>query len=215
MRKAFTFIEVLVTMGIMSLIFGGVLSFLIMSDNSWQIGRDKLHEQQQARIAIDNIANSLQLASPRWEDAGGNNYTVSLATSRIDFYIPRFYPDCCPDDCPGAGDCLDAQNLTHEPEDVRSLARATYKLNPSDLTQLLKKEGTAQSQIVAHQIDSLSFNCGCSGCSSVDDSCPFVDVLVTTQAQTQYTIQSTIALRNRNLTLSDSVEVEEPEEGEF
>jgi len=214
--KALTLIEVLISAGIMALIFGAIIGFLIMSDSSWQIGRDKLYEQQQARIAIDDIASSLQLSSPRWQDSSGNNYTASLTGStRIDFYLPRFYPSCCPDNCASSGLCIDSQNVTHEPEDIQGLVKVTYRLNPSDPTQLVKKEGTASETAVAHQINSVSFSCGCSGCSSIDESCPFVDVSVTTEIQDPYTLSSTIALRNVNITVSDAVEIEEPEEGGF
>jgi len=213
--KAFTFIEVLVSLGIIALIMGAVLSFLITSDKSWRIGKDKLYEQQQARIAIDNITRSLQSSSPRWQDANGTNYTVTLATSRIDFYLPVFYPSCCPDGCANQSLCQDAQSQLHTPEDIQKLAKVTYKLNPDDPTQLLRKEGTAANAIVAHQMGNLSFNCGCSGCSGVNDSCPFVDVSLTIQDQTQHTVQSMVALRNRNISLSGTITVEEPGEGEF
>ena len=216
MRKmAFTFIEVLVSLGILTLILGAVLSFLTTSEKSWQIGKDKLFEQQQARIAIDNITRSLQSSSPRWQDVFGTNYTVTLATARIDFYLPVFYPDCCPDNCANQSLCLDSQSLLHVPEDIQKLTKVTYKLDPDDPTQLLRKEGTASSAIVAHELGNLSFSCGCSGCSGVNDNCSFVDVSLTIQDQTQHTLQSTVALRNRNITLSGTITVEEPQEGEF
>ncbi|MBU1112335.1 MAG: hypothetical protein KKH93_00475 [Candidatus Omnitrophica bacterium] len=212
---AYTLIEVLVSLGITTLILGGVVSFLTMSDNSWEIGREKLLEQQQARMAIDNITVNLQSSSPRWQDSNGTNYTVALSAGRIDFYLPVFYPSCCPDNCSDQSLCLDSQSLLHQSEDIQKLTKVTYKLNPDDTTQLLMKEGLAASRIVAHQMSNLSFNCGCSGCSEVGDACPFVDISLTTESQTQHTVQSTIALRNRNIALSGTLEVEEPEEGEF
>jgi len=213
-KKSTTLIEVMIVAGIMTIIFWGILSFLIMSDNSWEIGQDKLVEQQQARMAMSSIADALQRSSPNWADITGNSYGVTLSASRIDFYVPQFYMACCPDDCGNSSLCRDGSNVLHDSEDIQALLKVTYKLDPNDSTKLLKKEGTNQEVIVANDMSGISFSCGCNGCAAVDDNCPFVDVDITTERQAQFNLQSKINLRNQRIILVD-VEIEEPEEGEF
>ena len=213
-KKSTTLVEVMIVAGIMTIVLGGILSFLIMSDNSWEIGQDKLAEQQQARIAMTNIADALQRSSPNWVDITGNSYGVTLNTSRIDFYIPQFYMACCPDYCGDDSLCRDGSNVLHDSEDIQALLKVTYKLDPNDSTKLLKKEGTSQEVSVANDMSRINFSCGCIGCTAVDDNCPFVDIDITTQRQTQCNLQSKINLRNQRIILVD-VDVEEPEEGEF
>ena len=211
---ATTLIELLIVIAITAIIFGAILGFLIMSKGSWEIGKDKLIEQQQARKAMADIVSTLRYSNPNW-DVNGTTYPLVIGTSRIDFYMPAFYPNCCPDDCAEPSLCLDAEGNTHSANEIAKLTKITYKLNPDDPNQLLKKEGTNAQEVVATEIASLDFTCGCSGCSAVDSSCPIVEISITTQKITQYNLRSKATLRNQGINLADDVEVEEPQGGEF
>jgi len=213
--RATTLIELMIVTGIMVIVVGAVLVFLIMSDSSWQIGQNKLIEQQQARNGMSDIAGLLQYSSPNWTDFSGNNYPVSLSTGRIDFYIPVFYASCCPDNCPDQSVCIDAGGSTHSGDEISALTKVTYKIDPNDSSKLLKKIGISSESVIANDIDTVTFSCGCSGCSAVNDSCPVVDITITTQRETPYTLESKIALRNQGTTIASDVEIEEPQEGEF
>ena len=214
-RAATTLIELMIVVGIMTIVVGSITAFLIMSDNSWEIGRNKLVEQQQARNAMSDIAGALQYSSPDWTDSLGNSYPVSLSSGRIDFYMPVFYSSCCPNNCADSSVCLGSGGATHDGGDIATLTKITYKIDPSDSSKLLKKQGIGSEAIVANDINTVAFSCGCSGCSVVNDACPFVDIIITTQRENPYSLRSKIALRNQNITLSSDAEIEEPQEGEF
>jgi type II secretory pathway pseudopilin PulG len=214
-KRATTFIELMVVTSIMIIVMGAVLIFLTMSDSFWEIGQNKLVEQQQASNTMSDIADLLQYSSPEWTDASGNNYPVSLSNSRIDFYVPVFYASCCPDNCPEQSVCIDVDGSIHSDGEIASLTKVTYKIDPNDSSKMLKKVGNNAETIVANDINTIAFDCGCSGCSAVDNICPVVDITITTQREAPYSLRSKIALRNQNRTLDSAVEIEEPQEGEF
>ncbi len=213
--KATTLVELMIAVGIMSLVLAAVLAFLVTADKSWKIGQNKLVEQQQARAAMGDIVSNLQFASPNWEDQAGNNYPVTITNGRIDFYLPQFYPSCCPDNCSSQDLCEDSMGELHNQGEIAKLIKTTYKINPNKTDQLIKKEGISSEKIVANDVNRISFSCGCSGCATVDDDCPFVDISVTVEKEDEYNLESKIYLRNQGVTLSSDVEVQEPEEGEF
>lgn len=198
-KRGFTLVEILVVLGILGFLFAAIFTVLTNSDRYWRLGRDKLDEQQEARKAIGQISRLLRQSNPDWV-IDGTHYAVSISDSnqRINFYQPIFDSD----------------------GNIDELKKITFKLNPSDTTQLLKKEGTADSVVVANDIDSISFGGGCAGCgtftcTSLDVACPVVRVTVNTKKNQIFSLTSLITLRNTNVTLTSDVEVEQPEEGEF
>lgn len=212
--KGSTLIELMVVMGIIGFLTTGIVAFLISTDRSWRIGQTQMSEQQEARRAIDDISSILRRAQTN------STYQVQIsdANRRIDFYIPIFYPDCCPKcgtDTTCSAECVDSAGNCHSRGEVRSLSKITYKLNPSRATQILKKEGTNPEAVIANNITALNFNCGCLNCVAVNITCPRVDVSVTSQISIPYQLTSKIALRNINMTLPDALPVEQPAEGEF
>lgn len=209
-----TLVEVMVVTAITAIIFGAITSFLIMSNKSWQIGQDRLREQQQARMAISEISENLRRANPNWLLEGGTNYPVVISSGQIDFYAPRFYPGCCPGSCEDNLVCQDSEGAFHSPDDIASLVKTTYRLSPDNTNQLLKTEGSAAEEVVANNLTALSFSCGCAGCAAVDDSCPAVDINLTISRDADYNLQAKVGLRNQNIILSDDIPIEEPEEGE-
>lgn len=188
----------IVTIAIFSILFGAILSVLTSSDRSWRVEQNKLTEQQEARKAMDNIAVLLRQSSPDWV-INTTHYPVTVTSNnRIDFYQPIF-------DASGG---------------ISTLKKITFKLNPDDLHQLLKKEGDANATVVGNNIESINFGGGCAGCSAfncstVADDCPVVEIAVQTKKNIEFNLNSRITLRNSNRTLPSAVGVEQPEQGEF
>ena len=207
MRKAFTLIELMIVIFIFTFLFAAILTVLTTQDRSWRTGYDKVTAQQEARKAVDNIARLLRESNPSW-DIGGTPYPVTItAGNRIDFYQPIF-------DAGGA---------------ITTLRKVTFKLNPSNIRQLLKKEGVLPEVAVANDVDSVNFGGGCAGCAAfncadVAMDCPAVTIEIRTRRirqvpwtsqMDQFSLLSQVTLRNTNVALSDDVVIEEPEEGEF
>jgi hypothetical protein len=144
------------------------------------------------------MVNLLRQSNPDWV-INGTHYPVSITgDNRIDFYQPVF-------DAEGA---------------ISTLRKITFKLNPLDATQLLKKEGTAAESVIANNVESLNFGGGCLACSafncsSVSADCPVVAITIQTRDGAGFSLSSQVSLRNTEVALSDEVVVEEPEAGEF
>lgn len=197
--RAFTLIELMMVTLIFTVLFAALLTVLATSDRSWRAGQDKLAEQQEARRALDGFAKLIRQSNPDWV-ISGLHYPVSISSlnSRIDFYQPVFDS--------GGG--------------ITTLEKVTFKLNPSDATQLLGKVGTQNSTVVANNVKEVIFGAGCAGCvafncSSVASDCPVVVMQIKTEKAAEFTLGSRITLRNNNVGLSSEVVVEEPQEGEF
>lgn len=205
MKKALTLIETMVVVGIFLFLFSAILTFLVASDKALRVGRNKMIEQQQARIALDEITRLLKCSNAYWDA----NHTLSMSenSSRIDFYVPYFYPDCCPH-CNGSATCTDEQAQVHVIGDIQKMVKVIFKKNPVNPQQLLKKEGLNPEKIVAQNISALSF-------TWADSAQTSVDINITTQVQGPYALHSRVFLRNKNITSPSDVIVEEPEEGEF
>lgn len=131
---------------------------------------------------------------------GGVTYgiTISDANQRIDFYNPVF----------------DAQGV------ITGLKKITFKLDPMNSSYLLKKEGTANSVIIAKDVQSINFGGGCAGCAAyncttVAVDCPVVTIQFTSRKQVNFTINNQVTFRNSSLTLPGSAVIEEPAQGEF
>lgn len=195
MKKAFTLIELLVVFALFTLIFGWLMIVFVNSDKTWQVGEGKLIEQKQARRAVNNIVSTLRQSSQEWS-VNGTLYplAISVNNTRIDFYNPV---------------------LNNTTGNISSLQKVTYKLDPSNLTHLLKKVGTLPESIIATSVKSIDFTCGCSGCTAVGDDCPVVRVSVVCEKNAEYNLTSEVTLRNGEMPVSDDVVVEEPEQGEF
>lgn len=190
-KKGFTLVEIMVAIAIFSFLFGGILTVLTNSDRSWKVGQDNLIEQQQLRRAMDDISYLVRQTNAEWQ--GGYRVTISEANTKLDFYNPVF----------------DAQGQ------ISALKKITFKLDPNDLTKLLKKEGIANDVVVASDIQGISFQCGCAGCTTVDATCPVITIQLSSLKQAGFSLSSQISFRNRNSTLPVGAVVIEPEEGEF
>lgn len=198
MRRGFTLVEIMVTIALFTFLFGAILAVLITSDRSWRTGQNRLIAQQEARRAMDNIAVLLRQSNPDWV-IGTDHYPVTITSNnRIDFYQPVF-------------------NVSGG---ISNLKKITFKLNPDNSRQLLKKEGTSNTTVIANNIESITFGGGCSvcssfNCSSVADDCPVVAIEVKTKKNIEFSLSSKITLRNTNIALAEDVAIEQPAEGEF
>lgn len=194
-----TLLEVLISLAIFVSLFAGVLTILSSSDRSWRIGQNKITEQKEARKAMDSMVRLLRQSNPDWV-IGGVHYPVLISegNSRLDFYQPVF-------DAVGS---------------ISSLRKITFKLNPVDNSELLRKEGTSEFYVVANQITALSFGGGCPGCTafnctSVAADCPRVRIDIRTRRDNDFNLSSEVLLRNTNIGLENDTQIEQPPEGEF
>jgi prepilin-type N-terminal cleavage/methylation domain-containing protein len=185
MKKGFTLVEVLVVVLIFVFLFAIILAILTQSDRAFSLGKNKLKEHQEARKVFSNIAYLLRQSSPDWI-VNSTHYPLSISenSTRIDFYLPIF-------------------NQTSG--EIQSLKKVTFKLNPENPKQLLKKIGLDTAQVVAEDIESLHF----------DYNNLKVSVNLTTQKEAGFNFNNyTVTLRNINATLNET-EIIEPGEGEF
>jgi prepilin-type N-terminal cleavage/methylation domain-containing protein len=197
-KTGFTLIELMLVVLIFTFLFGVTLGVMSTSSRSWREGQNKLSEQQEARKAVDSVARLLRRSNPDWV-INGTHYPVTIiSNNRIDFYEPVF----------------------DEAGEITTLKKITFKLNPVDTSQLLKKQGAHNALVMANNIRSVYFGGGCSGCSafncsSVADDCPIVKIDVQAGQGAGFALSSEVTLRNTNIALQEDVEVEQPAEGEF
>ncbi len=194
MKKGFTLLEVIVVVALFSLLFAGITGAFFNADRSWKTGQNKLIEQRQARRVLDNIVFSLREANPDWV-LNGTHYPVAIseANSRIDFYKPVF----------------------NASDNITSLKKVTFKIDPADTTQILKKEGTEAANVIATNILALNITCACSGCTGIDQDCATAKIEVLTFKNANFMLSSLATLRNSNMTVPSDATIEEPQEGEF
>jgi prepilin-type N-terminal cleavage/methylation domain-containing protein len=211
MRLGFTLAELMVVIAIVGALTAAVYAFLRTSNRTWQVGRDRLSEFRQARMAVNEMDRLLRQANPLWDATHGAS--ISDANQRIDFYIPEFYNDCCPA-CADPALCQDIGGNVHTRGEVRSLVKVTFKLNPNNTTQLLEKVGTDPERVIANNVAGINFACGCSGCTAVDNACPAVDTSITIQVQSQHQLSAKTLLRNQNVSSQGAI-IQEPPQGEF
>ena len=203
--RGMTLVEILVVIVLFLLLFGSIIAVSVDSERSWRTGQDKMICQQQARRVIDEVARLVRQSSVTWAVAG-NSYTASISDQnrRLDFFVPEFDSN---------GNTL-------------SLRKITFKLDPTDSTVLLKKEGNDQPVVVARNVDNIYFGAGCAGCNTFDCSvlladCPVVEFDVRTRRVGNqnrvytFSLSSKAYLRNQAPALSSEVTVELPGEGEF
>ncbi len=189
--------EIMVVVLIFAFLFGAILMVMLASDRSFRTGQQKMAEQQEARRAMDNMAVMLRQSSPDWV-VGGVSYPVSITgNNRIDFYQPVF----------------------NDSGEIDELKKVTFKLNPGNPSQLLKKVGTSLEVVIGTDIESINFGGGCTGCalfncSSVANDCPVVTIDISTRQGPGFSLSSKVTLRNTNIVLGD-IPIEQPEEGEF
>lgn len=194
MKKGYTLIEAMITLGIFSIVFAAIMGILMRSDRSWNISHNKIGEQDQARRGMNQIAALLRGSNPNWV-LSNVSYPVAILDGgrRVDFYMPVF-------------------NASGE---VTTLKKITFKPDPADTTQLLKKEGVSPSVVVAASLQSINISCACAGCTGINENCSLARINIVTRKNADFSLSSEVSLRNKNMSLSSGVSVEEPAAGEF
>jgi hypothetical protein len=154
---------------------------------------------------MDNLIRFLRQSSADWESEQGQHYylTIDNGAKRIDFYIPVFYPDCCPSNCaPDDSACRDTEGNLHGQEEYK-LKKITFSLDAAD-RQLSRREGSSSAVAVANYIKDINFNLD--GAS--------VTAVITAEKEKEFVLKTEALLRNQRITLPEDVEVEQPPEGE-
>jgi prepilin-type N-terminal cleavage/methylation domain-containing protein len=197
-KNGITLMETMVVVAIFAVLFSATLTVLINQDATWRLGQDKLTVQQETRQAMNMMSVLLRQTNPDWV-INSVHYPVTITGgNRIDFYKPGF----------------DAEG------NIATLRKVTFKLNPENTRQLLKKEGLSEAITIADNVESINIGGGCSGCaafncSTVSADCPVVSVTMQSRKNVDFTLTSKITLRNAAMAVGDETVVEEPEEGEF
>ena len=192
-RRGHTLIELVVVFCIFLILFSMFTLILRSADRGWEIGRGKIIESREARRAGDKLSGLIREANPDWV-INSTHYPVTITNNtRIDFYRPIF----------------NASGI------VTSLQKVTFKLDPTNASTLLMKEGTAAETVAATSVSTFFVDCGCAGCTGVSDSCPRVAMDIEIMREAGFEWESRITLRNLNMTVSGSATVDEPAEGEF
>ncbi len=198
MKKGFTLMEMMLVVLIFTILFAALLTVLTTSDRSWRTGQNKLAEQQAARKAMDKIVRLVRQSRP------GSNWMVispDQGTSTKISFCKAIFDEA-------------TQDFRDPPPSV------TFKLDPSNPAQLVKKESDIDANFVAvaQEIESVNFGGGCAGCaafncSTADVSCPIVKVEIKTKKEKGFSLTSYVTLRNFDI--PSSVIPEPPPEGEF
>jgi prepilin-type N-terminal cleavage/methylation domain-containing protein len=198
-QRGFTFIEMIIVVALFSVLFSVMIGIMLNSDTYFSKGQDKVTEQSEARRVIDTITRDLRSAAPYWL-INGTNYTFSITSNftKLSYYIPVF----------------DANN------NVSSVRRITYKIDPSNSSRLLRRAGNTTYSTIANHIDYVNFGAGCAGCASFNctslaSDCPVVRLEVRTIKSNQFDLVTKIALRNSNVTVANDTEIDAPTGGEF
>jgi hypothetical protein len=193
-RRGHTLVELVVVFCIFLILFSMFTLILRSADRGWEIGRGKIIESREARRAGDKLSGLIREANPDWV-LNGTHYPVSISSNntRIDFYRPIFNTSGI----------------------VTSLQKVTFKLDPTNASTLLMKEGTAAETVAATSVERFFVDCGCAGCTGVSDTCPRVVMDIQTMREAGFDWESQVTLRNVAMTVSATATVEEPAEGEF
>lgn len=130
-RRGFTLIEVMIVVGLFSVLFGVMVGIMYNSDLFFKKGQEKIAQQVEARKVLDILARTLRPAAPNW-NIGGVSYPLAASNNftRLDFYVPEF----------------DSDNA------LSGVKKVTYKLDPVDPSRLLMKQGTDPEQVLSEAL---------------------------------------------------------------
>jgi len=81
-RTGFTFVEILVLVGVVSIIAGSILKVIVSWQRSWNISKVQMDVQSQARRAMSEITEELSQTSQ-------NNVSINLIGDVITFRLPN------------------------------------------------------------------------------------------------------------------------------
>jgi len=81
-KKGFTFVEILVVVGICSIIVGSILMVIVNWQRSWNISKVQMDVQSQARRAMSEITEELSQTSQ-------NRVNINVTSDVITFQLPN------------------------------------------------------------------------------------------------------------------------------
>lgn len=147
MKKAFSLLELLVTVAIFFMIIGAVFSLLISGRKAFETGNVQIEVEQEARRALDYMSKELRQSSANKIQAPADG--ASSAT--IIFEIPW--------DVDGDGDVIDDLSGAIEWSDdagVNRIGAITYSLAGGQILRNLSF--TSEQSVLANRITVLTFN---------------------------------------------------------
>ncbi|MDP8259734.1 MAG: prepilin-type N-terminal cleavage/methylation domain-containing protein [Candidatus Gygaella obscura] len=186
-KKAFTFVELVISLTIFMLLFGVLVTIFLSINKTYSIESVKLEQQQQARIAMDNIISSLRKSSANW-DIEGVEYPALINGdgSQIDYYLPVF----------------DANN------EITQLRGARIYLSTTNPGQLLLKVGSDPSEVIGSFIDTASSSRPYFEFSVDSNNLVEITIPVKKDNEKKLVFKAKVLMRNSDRTLS-SVVIEE------
>ncbi len=193
-KKAFTFVELLISVTIFVLLFGVLVSIFLTTNKTYSIESVQLEKQQQARIAIDNIISSLRKSSTNWDIEGIEYPTlINGDGTQIDYYLPVF----------------DTDNV------ITQLRGARIYLSSTVSGQLLLRIGSDPAKVIGNFIDTDANSRPFFEFSAGSNNLVEVSIPVKKDDEGAFVLKAKVLMRNSDRTLN-SVVIEEllEEEGE-
>ncbi len=205
-KNGMTLIEMMFVLVIFTVLFAAMMNILVQSNRTWSVGRAEQELQQEARKALDRVVKELRLSNLRWE-ANSLYYCLNInsAGDQLEFYLPTF-------DTYG--------NIT-------ALTAVRYYVGGTNSDQLLRRVGVVD-KVVAVDINNVAgqkpffdfttslyteATCTClkGGSCCTDVNCAVSVKIPVRKSPYSFSINSSVALRNREANLG-SVEVTEIEQ---
>lgn len=183
-KKGYTLLELIIVVAVFSILVGALFSGITSSRSSFQDSGYQIDRQQDARRAIDRIAWELKKSSPSWEiNSNFYNASINVAGDQLDFYIPVF----------------------NETNQITQLKAVRYYMNPTNSSQLLRKEGSSTT-VVANNINNVVAQ---KPFFSTSDNV-IIDIKIPViKNNASFTLTTQANLRNRQVQLDDGVTVGE------
>lgn len=190
-RDGLTLVETLIVLFIFTTTFTAIFTIYNLSNRTFKEGRLLIETQQEARKVMLKLAKDLHQTSPQWT-VDGTNYDISIngAGDEITFYLP----------------ILDSSDT------ITALRQVKFWVGPNPIEQFKRTEYTA-TDTVADFIDNDPLEKPFFSFANVDKQT--VDIKIPVKKDSfEYTLTSSITLRNSNQTATD-IPVEEipPDEG--
>lgn len=190
MKNGFTIIEMLIVILIFTFLLGTIFTILTTSDRSWRVGQGKLIEQQEARKAMDSITGLLRESKPVWVNITSEFYVACNKNFDMLYFNEPVFNESTGQMEPGPW--------------------VVFRMNPNNCEQLRKRSKSDSDWIaVASRIEDIKFfggdcagcscnfsNPGCLNCKNVTDTCPVIKIEVKTKKENEFSLVSSVTLRN-------------------
>lgn len=185
-KLGLTLVETLIVVFIFTATFTAIFTIYNLSNRTFKEGRLLIESQQEARKAMLKLAKDLHQTSPQWT-VDGTNYDISINGSgdEITFYLP----------------VLDLAADT-----ITALRQVRFGVGISQIEQLKRTESTTTA-MVADFIDNDPLEKPFFSFAGADNQTVNIKIPIKKDSF-EYTLTSSITLRNSNQTI-DGIPVEE------